>query len=94
MMLTAEEMDDVPDVDAAMLDEVLRHDAFGKFVILSKTDDEFIQAGCDWRPDDATKAFLAARSGLVRKSCSIRRTLFDACGHLQSRRRVWRIRRG
>jgi hypothetical protein len=60
MTLTTEEMGDVPDVDAAMFDEVLSYDAFGKFAILSKSDEEFIHAGCDWRPDNATKAFLAA----------------------------------
>lgn len=60
MTLTTEEMGDVPDVDAATLDEVVGYDAFGKFAILSKSDEEFIQAGCDWRPDEATKAFLAA----------------------------------
>jgi hypothetical protein len=60
MWLTTEEMGDVPDVDAATLDEVLSDEAFGKFAILSKSDAEFIQTGCDWQPDKATKAFLAA----------------------------------
>ena len=60
MILTTEDMGDVSDVDAAKLDEVLVSDAFGKFAILNKSDEEFIQAGCDWQPDEATKAFLAA----------------------------------
>jgi hypothetical protein len=60
MWLTTEEMGDVLDVDAATLDEVLGYDAFGKFAILSKSDEEFIQTACDWRPDKATEAFLAA----------------------------------
>jgi hypothetical protein len=59
MLLSAEEIDDVPNVDAAKLDEVLGSDAFGKFAILNKSDGEFIQAACDWRPDEETKAFLA-----------------------------------
>ena len=60
MRLTTEEMGNLPDVDAATLDEVLGSDACGKFAILSKSDEEFIQTGCDWRPDKATEAFLAA----------------------------------
>jgi hypothetical protein len=60
MRLTTEEMGNLPEADAATLDEVLGYDAFGKFAILSKSDEEFIQTGCDWRPDKATEAFLAA----------------------------------
>src|SRR5215467_4380608 len=60
MWLTTEEMGDVRDVDAATLDEVLGCDAFGKFAILNKSNEEFIQTACDWRPDKATEAFLAA----------------------------------
>lgn len=59
ILLSAEEIDDAPNVDAAKLDEVLGSDALGKFAILNKSDGEFIQAACDWRPDEATKAFLA-----------------------------------
>jgi hypothetical protein len=50
MRLTTEEMGNLPDVDAATLDEVLGHEAFGKFAILSKSEEEFVQTGCDWRP--------------------------------------------
>jgi hypothetical protein len=60
MRLMTEEIGDVPDVDAATLDEVLGYDAFGKFGILTKSDEEFIQTDCDWRPDKAIGAFLAA----------------------------------
>lgn len=60
MILTTEEFGRVSDVDTAMLDEALGHDGFGKFAILNKSNEEFIQAGCDWQPDDATSVFLAA----------------------------------
>lgn len=35
-------------------------DSFGKFAILSASDEAFIQAGCDWQPDPECAAFLAA----------------------------------
>jgi hypothetical protein len=60
MTLTTEDMGDVPDVDAAAMDETLATDAFGKFAILSASDEAFIQAGCDWQPDEACQAFMDA----------------------------------
>ena len=60
MTLTTEEMGDVPDVDAASLDEVLSSDAFGKFAILSKSGKAFIQAGNDWQPGPECEAFMDA----------------------------------
>jgi hypothetical protein len=60
MTLTTEEMGDVPDVDAAAMDEVLVSDVFGKFAILSASDEAFIQAGNDWQPGPDCAAFLAA----------------------------------
>jgi hypothetical protein len=60
MKLTTEDMGDVPDVDAATLDEVPASDGFGKFAILSASGEAFIQAGNDWQPDEACRAFLAA----------------------------------
>ncbi len=58
MTLTTEDHDDIPDVDAATLDEVLRSDGFGKFAILSTSEEEFIQAGNDWQPNEQCRAFL------------------------------------
>jgi hypothetical protein len=58
MTLTTEDLDEVPDVNAATLDELLASDAFGKFTILSATDEEFIQAGCEWEPGPACAAFM------------------------------------
>jgi hypothetical protein len=58
MTLTTEEMGDVPDVDTAAMDEVLATDAFGKFAILSASDEAFIQAGNDWQPGPECAAFM------------------------------------
>ncbi|MBL8798215.1 MAG: hypothetical protein JNM56_30250 [Planctomycetia bacterium] len=60
MKLTTEELGDVPDVNAAVLDETLASDAFGKFAVLSASDDRFIQAGNDWQPGEACRAFMQA----------------------------------
>jgi hypothetical protein len=59
MTLTTEELGDVPDVDAAGLDEVLEPDGFGKFAILSASE-AFIQAGNDWQPGAACETFMDA----------------------------------
>jgi hypothetical protein len=58
MTLTTEGGGDIPGVDASTLDEVLRSDTFGKFVVLVASDDEFIQAGNDWKPSEECQAFL------------------------------------
>jgi hypothetical protein len=60
MMLTTDDLGDVPDVDAATLDEVLASDGFGKFAVLSASGEAFIQAGNDWQPGEALRAFMAA----------------------------------
>lgn len=57
MMLLTEELGEVPDVDAATLNHVLASDAFGKFAILNRSEGDFIQAGNDWQPDEACRAF-------------------------------------
>ena len=58
MTFTTENDGDLPDVDAATLDEVLRSGSFGKFAILAVSEAQFIQAGEDWSPDDQSQAFL------------------------------------
>ena len=58
MMLTTEELSDVPDVNAATLDEMLASEAFGKFAILSASDEEFIQVGNEWEPGVTCAAFM------------------------------------
>ena len=60
MTLTTEDMGDVLDVNAAAMDEVLGADAFGKFAVLSASDEAFIQAGNDWQPGPACEAFMDA----------------------------------
>jgi hypothetical protein len=60
MTLSTEDLGDVPDVDAAALDEVLASDGFGKFAVLSASEEAFIQAGNDWQPGEACRAFMAA----------------------------------
>ena len=58
MLLTTEELVQIPDVTAADINQVLPTDAFGKFVILSASEDSFIQAGCDWQPSPECQEFL------------------------------------
>jgi hypothetical protein len=58
MTLTTEDLRDISNVDAATVDEALRSDGFGKFAILSVSEQEFIQAGNDWQPDEECRAFL------------------------------------
>lgn len=60
MTLTTEDLGDVPGVDAATLDAVLEADAFGKFAILSASDEAFIQAGNNWGSGSLCRAFMAA----------------------------------
>ena len=61
MTLTTENLGDVPVMDAAGLDDVLEPDAFGKFAVLSASEDAYIQAGNDWQPGAECEAFMAAR---------------------------------
>jgi hypothetical protein len=58
MMLITEDMGEMPDVDAAAMDALLVSDGFGKFAVLSASDEAFIQARNDWQPDAACKAFM------------------------------------
>ncbi len=58
MTLTTENLGEAIDVTPAMLDEVLTSDAFGKFAVLSASDEEFIQAGNGWKPDAASANFV------------------------------------
>ncbi|HEX4612728.1 MAG TPA: hypothetical protein VH092_31325 [Urbifossiella sp.] len=60
MKLTTDKLGEVPEVDAAVLDEVLASDGFGNFAALSASDEEFIQAGNEWQPGAECEAFLAA----------------------------------
>ena len=60
MMLTTEEFGDLPDLDAKAIDDVLATDAFGKFAILSRSEEEFVQAGNDWHPGEACTEFMVA----------------------------------
>jgi len=57
MTLTTEDLGDTPDIAAAEMDALLAEDAFGKFVILSATEDVFIQAACEWEPTPECDAF-------------------------------------
>ncbi len=60
MKLTTDKLGDVPEIDAAKLDEVLASDGFGGFAILSASGEEFVQAGDEWQPGAECEAFLAA----------------------------------
>jgi hypothetical protein len=58
MTLTTEDGGDILGVDSSTMDEVLRSDAFGKFVVLAASDEDFIQAANDWEPSEEYRAFL------------------------------------
>jgi hypothetical protein len=58
MTLTTEEAGDFPDIIAAAMDELLEADGFGKFAILSSTQEEYIQIGNDWQPDKKCQEFM------------------------------------
>jgi hypothetical protein len=60
MTLTTEELGEIPKIGAARLQALLTDDAFGKFAVLSASDDLFMQAGNDWQPGKACAAFLRA----------------------------------
>lgn len=60
MWLTTEEAGDLPDVTAADIDHALADDNFGKFAVLSASEDDFIQAGNDWQPGEECRAFMTA----------------------------------
>jgi hypothetical protein len=57
--LTTEESGDMPDVVAAAMDGLLACDGFGKFAVLSASDEAFIQAGNDWQPGPECEEFMA-----------------------------------
>ena len=58
MTLSTEDLDEIPNVDAATMDEVLAADGFGKFAILSASSHAFIQAGNDWQPSEECGSFM------------------------------------
>ncbi|MBN9524192.1 hypothetical protein J0H58_37725 [bacterium] len=59
MTLTTEDMGDLSDVDPAAMDELLASDGFGKFAVLSVSDEAFLQAGNNWQPTPECEAFMA-----------------------------------
>jgi hypothetical protein len=58
MKLITEEMPEVESASEKSIDEVLSTDAFGKFAVLSASEEEFIQAACGWDPTDECAEFL------------------------------------
>jgi len=61
MILTTELLDDVSDVDAATINEVLRAGRFGAYAILAVSDQEYLQAGNDGQPDDECRSSQVRR---------------------------------
>lgn len=59
MRLTTEDMDEVLAPSEGVVDEILSSDAFGKFAILSATDDKFIQIASAWTPSKDCQAFMS-----------------------------------
>jgi hypothetical protein len=51
MKLTSEELPEILEVTEADIEQVFEDEVFGKFIILSATEDHFIQAACVWSPE-------------------------------------------
>ena len=58
MQLTTEDLGEITALRADQIAGILNDDAFGSFVILAKSDSEFIQAANNWSPDDTCEAFV------------------------------------
>lgn len=61
VQLTSEDLPAIDNPTEQAMRGLLGSDAFGKFVVLSKTEHSFIQAGCDWQPTDECSEFLRTR---------------------------------
>lgn len=59
MRFTSEEGEEIREITASQLREVLADEAFGKFALLEANLQDFIQAGCDWQPTQQVRRFLA-----------------------------------
>jgi hypothetical protein len=58
LKLTTEELGEFPDVTAEQIEETLDDDCFGKFAVLSRSDNDFVQAGNLWSPSEECAEFL------------------------------------
>lgn len=58
MRLIAEALGEVERITPDILDQTLREDSFGKFVVLVGPDGEFLQAGCVWDSSARCAAFV------------------------------------
>jgi hypothetical protein len=58
MRLTTDDLPEIDPVTAADIEHVLGDEGFGKFVILSASDEAFIQAACVWEPGPGSKQFI------------------------------------
>ena len=57
-LICEENFPELHDVDAQTIAETLDSDCFGKFAILSRSEEDFIQAGSNWSPTDECRQFL------------------------------------
>jgi hypothetical protein len=58
MTLTTEDLGDIAGVTEADIDRLCADDAFGKFLVLSASKTDFLQAACNWSPSAECKEFL------------------------------------
>jgi len=59
MRFTTEEGDEIREITAKQLRQVLSDDAFGKYALLEANLHDFIQAGCDWQPGEEVRRYIA-----------------------------------
>jgi hypothetical protein len=58
LWLTTEEQGELPDITIESLNEIIAAESFGKFAVLSASDEAFIQTASDWSPSKECTAFL------------------------------------
>lgn len=58
MNLTTEELGEFPDITVEEVKQILEEESFGKFAVLSASEEAFIQTACDWSPSKACAAFV------------------------------------
>ncbi|MCE9563418.1 MAG: hypothetical protein K8U57_15360 [Planctomycetes bacterium] len=58
MRLTTDDLPEIEDVTADQLEQILTEETFGKFAVLSASEEAFIQVACMWEPGEVSARFL------------------------------------
>jgi hypothetical protein len=85
MWLTTEEQGELPDITIESLNQTIEDESFGKFAVLSASDEAFIQTASDWSPSKECAAFLKRYGSdpwILEYRDSTSHQQFRAIGHL------------